>query len=93
MAPWATYLKARLRPVVYNLLTPVFVYGLKPVVLQIEWNSLQKIPALAVPILFLSGKKDELIPPTQMHQLYVRCVGKAFDHASSNHYNEGAEVA
>eukprot|EP00668_Euglena_longa_P015438 GGOE01019518.1.p2 GENE.GGOE01019518.1~~GGOE01019518.1.p2 ORF type:complete len:264 (+),score=63.29 GGOE01019518.1:333-1124(+) len=68
---WAEYVRGLVRPIVYKTLTPLALHCIKPVVLQIEWNSIQVIPSITIPILFLSGKKDELIPPSQMHRLYV----------------------
>eukprot|EP00871_Galdieria_phlegrea_P001398 jgi/Galph1/2259/GphlegSOOS_G950.1 len=35
-----------------------------------KWNSATLVPSLTVPILFLSGLRDELVPPRLMRQLY-----------------------
>eukprot|EP00667_Euglena_gracilis_P014990 EG_transcript_15556 len=68
---WVEYVKPNVRPIVYQTLTPLALYCFKPIILHIDWNSLQVVPTIAIPILFLSGKRDELIPPAQMHRLYV----------------------
>jgi len=41
--------------------------------LQNEWLSKEKISLVRKPILFISGGRDELIPPEQMRDLYRLC--------------------
>lgn len=43
---------------------------LKGLVLKNYWPSIDRIGSLEVPILFIMGLKDELIPPIQMDKLY-----------------------
>lgn len=43
---------------------------IKRLVLNNHWHSIRNISSLKVPILFIMGLKDELIPTTQMQQLY-----------------------
>jgi fermentation-respiration switch protein FrsA (DUF1100 family) len=45
--------------------------ALLPFYLTNHWSSEAKIGAVATPILFISGLKDELIPPPQMERLYT----------------------
>lgn len=41
------------------------------------WPSLQSIKTISkIPVLFLSGKQDELIPPKHVHALYQACPSK-----------------
>ncbi|GMH89618.1 hypothetical protein TrVE_jg9225 [Triparma verrucosa] len=43
---------------------------LKPLVLRIGWDNEELAPQIKVPILFLSGGRDELVPPFHMKRLY-----------------------
>eukprot|EP01060_Flectonema_neradi_P008880 TRINITY_DN16340_c0_g1_i1.p1 TRINITY_DN16340_c0_g1~~TRINITY_DN16340_c0_g1_i1.p1 ORF type:complete len:330 (+),score=40.90 TRINITY_DN16340_c0_g1_i1:143-1132(+) len=47
----------------------------KPVMLSLQWHSHKRIKQLRSDqhILFLSGSRDELIPPDHMHALYSAC--------------------
>jgi len=47
-----------------------FVAPLKPLVLTLDWNSGKIAPQLRVPVLYLAGKEDELVPPYHMQELY-----------------------
>eukprot|EP01079_Euglenida_sp_SAG-EU17-18_P001376 gene1376-2754_t len=47
---------------------------IKPVVLLIQWDTAKNIGKVRVPILFLSGELDELLPPQQMASLYSSAV-------------------
>jgi len=38
-----------------------------------RYESLQKVTSVVCPTLFISGTKDELIPPAMMSDLYTRC--------------------
>eukprot|EP00756_Hemistasia_phaeocysticola_P028522 Hpha_TRINITY_DN16179_c1_g2::TRINITY_DN16179_c1_g2_i1::g.7927::m.7927/K06889/K06889; uncharacterized protein len=46
---------------------------IKPLILWIGWRSIDLVPHLRVPVLLLSGDKDELIPPEHMRRLYSNC--------------------
>jgi fermentation-respiration switch protein FrsA (DUF1100 family) len=37
------------------------------------WSSIDKIPSIKIPVLFLSGKKDELVPEWMMIKLHAAC--------------------
>jgi fermentation-respiration switch protein FrsA (DUF1100 family) len=42
-----------------------------------KWRSVDAITKInSIPVLFLSGQADELIPPRQMKKLYDRCPSK-----------------
>ena len=43
---------------------------LKGLVLSSEWPTIDRIKELTLPILFISGRADELIPPEMMDDLY-----------------------
>jgi hypothetical protein len=45
------------------------VAPLKPLVLRISWDSTKIAPRLRLPMLFLAGSADELVPPSQMSRL------------------------
>ena len=48
---------------------------LRPVLCSLRWDSharVRELPA-ALPVLFLSGARDELIPPPHMHRLHAAC--------------------
>ncbi|GET92922.1 bem46-like serine peptidase [Leishmania tarentolae] len=53
-----------------GLAVGIFEYYLKPLTLRINWNSAQKITKVVVPMLFLSGMRDGIVPPAQMRTLY-----------------------
>jgi len=38
-----------------------------------QWSSEEKVQSLTMPTLFLSGEKDELIPPSMMTRLHTSC--------------------
>eukprot|EP00906_Rhabdomonas_costata_P005583 RCo008340 len=65
-------LRTHFRPPTVRALALAVRFVLKPLVLHIQWNSVSAVRKLRQPILFLSGKKDELVPPSQMHDLYTR---------------------
>eukprot|EP00288_Rhodomonas_lens_P014413 CAMPEP_0177695300 /NCGR_PEP_ID=MMETSP0484_2-20121128/3383_1 /TAXON_ID=354590 /ORGANISM="Rhodomonas lens, Strain RHODO" /LENGTH=315 /DNA_ID=CAMNT_0019206215 /DNA_START=115 /DNA_END=1062 /DNA_ORIENTATION=- len=56
-------------PDMVDALMPVICW-FKSLVLRIEWRSIDVIPQLTCPILFVSGQKDELVPPAHMQALY-----------------------
>ncbi len=43
---------------------------IKNLVLNIKWHSVDNIKSIEIPILFIMGLKDELIPTVQMLRLY-----------------------
>jgi len=47
-----------------------WVAPLKSLVLRISWSSLSLIPRITCPILFISGLRDELVPPQHMRRLH-----------------------
>jgi len=51
--------------VLMPMLTPI-----KRFVLRIGWKSIDLVPALRIPTLYLAGSRDELVPHGQMLQLY-----------------------
>lgn len=52
-----------------DVLMPYLKY-VKNLVLRIDWNSGKRVEKLEVPILFIVGLKDELVPPQHMRKLY-----------------------
>ena len=46
-----------------------FLTPIKPIVLRIGWDSTKLVPALTLPILFLAGDSDELVPHQHMKDL------------------------
>ena len=52
-----------------DALLPLFA-PLKPLVLTLDWNSGKIAPQLRLPVLYLAGKEDELVPPSHMQELY-----------------------
>lgn len=54
-----------------------------------QWFSEEKIKHIQIPTLFLSGRKDQLIPPSMMDKLFESCgsVDKNFE-AFENGYHE-----
>lgn len=42
----------------------------KDLILRIEWNSIGLIKKLHVPIFFISGRNDQIVPPIQMDRLF-----------------------
>jgi len=43
---------------------------LKPLILRIRWDSLAAVPAVAAPVLFISGDRDALVPQRMMRRLH-----------------------
>ncbi|GMH75930.1 hypothetical protein TL16_g06911 [Triparma laevis f. inornata] len=52
-----------------DVLMPL-VAPLKSLILRIGWDNELLVPQIKVPILFLSGGRDELVPPFHMKRLY-----------------------
>lgn len=55
-----------------DMVDQIFTYlsKLKGLILRIEWDSYSLIKDLKVPMLFLSGESDQIVPPAQMDKLY-----------------------
>ena len=50
-----------------------FIYKIfRPLILRNYWPSDKRIPNLTLPIMFISGRKDEMIPYTMMDTLYQK---------------------
>ena len=47
-----------------------YICVLKSLILRIEWNSKDLIKDLEVPMLFISGRNDQIVPPIQMDTLF-----------------------
>ncbi|CAM9282963.1 unnamed protein product [Scytosiphon promiscuus] len=47
-----------------------FLKGIKWLVLRLDWNNEEKARRLTKPVLYISGLRDELIPPWHMRVLY-----------------------
>lgn len=47
-----------------------FLTPIKPLVLKIRWNNYEIAPKIRTPILYLAGEMDELVPHSQMLELY-----------------------
>ncbi|KAH8827589.1 Alpha/Beta hydrolase protein [Flagelloscypha sp. PMI_526] len=62
-----------------------------------RWDSASKIPKIpaTTPVLMLSGKRDELIPPTMMHELWelIANRGAKKDGVNSPEHKAGSERA
>eukprot|EP01064_Diplonema_japonicum_P010582 TRINITY_DN17815_c0_g1_i1.p1 TRINITY_DN17815_c0_g1~~TRINITY_DN17815_c0_g1_i1.p1 ORF type:complete len:333 (+),score=46.33 TRINITY_DN17815_c0_g1_i1:66-1001(+) len=56
-----------------TVLTSVFTNLIKPVVLMLQWRSVDVVAKLEIPVLFVSGTSDELVPPSHMRRLYGMC--------------------
>eukprot|EP00475_Leptophrys_vorax_P028307 TRINITY_DN4089_c0_g1_i4.p1 TRINITY_DN4089_c0_g1~~TRINITY_DN4089_c0_g1_i4.p1 ORF type:complete len:225 (-),score=61.40 TRINITY_DN4089_c0_g1_i4:64-738(-) len=72
--------------------TPLYFY------LTNHWSSKHLISTIQIPILFISGLKDELIPPTQMSKLFELCKSPAkelrtYPEGEHNNTFESAGVA
>ena len=57
-----------------NAILFILLRILKPLVLFLGWNSGDRVAELAAPILFLSGRRDEIVPPRQMDRLRAAAV-------------------
>lgn len=55
-----------------------FTNVIKPIQ-RLHMNSIQKMPNIHLPFLFISGQKDALVPPIQMKRLYNSCVSTIKD--------------
>ncbi|CBH14573.1 Bem46-like serine peptidase [Trypanosoma brucei gambiense DAL972] len=54
------------------LLLSLFEYYVKPLCLHIKWRSIDAVQKICAPMLFLSGLKDNVVPPLQMKKLYSK---------------------
>eukprot|EP01126_Amoeba_proteus_P028891 TRINITY_DN2846_c0_g1_i10.p1 TRINITY_DN2846_c0_g1~~TRINITY_DN2846_c0_g1_i10.p1 ORF type:complete len:242 (+),score=40.22 TRINITY_DN2846_c0_g1_i10:294-1019(+) len=74
-----------------DVLFPIFSY-FKPLCVS-PWLSLETIKCINKPVLFVSGRKDELVPPEMMDLLYEVCPSpdKVWKSFSSGTHNETFE--
>lgn len=61
----------RLLPRGSAIVVPLLKHVVKPVVMFVGWWSIDRVGRVTTPILFLSGKKDEMIPPCQTKSLHA----------------------
>lgn len=61
---------------------------LKALVLRIRWNSLAIVPSLTVPVLYLAGARDELVPHQHMIKLYRATNGAKIHVVKDGTHNE-----
>ena len=54
-------------------LMPV-VAPFKSLVLRMHWDSAKIVPTLTIPVLYLAGAKDQLVPPPHMTELHQKSV-------------------
>jgi len=47
-----------------------YVSFMKHYILKIDWNSIDLIKTLKVPMLFISGRSDQIVPPEHMDKLF-----------------------
>lgn len=52
----------------------------RALILRNHWDSIERIPSIEIPIMFVSGRQDALIPPVQMDQLYAAATRAQFKH-------------
>ena len=60
-----------------NILFPAFKYFgiIKTFLLRIDWDSAKLVPHIELPIFYITGDQDEIIPYTQtlkLHELSIR---------------------
>lgn len=80
----------QLRPRLAMFAIPILKYVIKPLTLFIGWRSCDHIPKISVPILFLSGREDELVPAAHMDRLYslaTRCSEKRLQKFPDGQHN------
>lgn len=51
--------------------------SIKWLVLRMYWSSIDLMPQLQQPVMFISGDQDELVPPAHMKRLYDACTQSA----------------
>ena len=59
----------------------VLYFWMKPLkwlILRLEWNSLESILKIPLPILFIQGMKDEVVPKDHMPRLRKAAVNAKF---------------
>lgn len=59
-------------PTMVDELMPKLAY-FKKLVLRIAWDNAAIVRRLELPILFIAGEKDELVPPQHMKGLHAQC--------------------
>jgi dienelactone hydrolase len=73
-----------------------FLRHIRQFVLCMNWDSAVKIADLKVPIMFIAGDSDELVPPSHMRTLYelaTRSVFREFYSVLGGTHNDTFEVA
>eukprot|EP00598_Pedospumella_elongata_P004843 CAMPEP_0184981278 /NCGR_PEP_ID=MMETSP1098-20130426/11070_1 /TAXON_ID=89044 /ORGANISM="Spumella elongata, Strain CCAP 955/1" /LENGTH=340 /DNA_ID=CAMNT_0027504827 /DNA_START=212 /DNA_END=1234 /DNA_ORIENTATION=+ len=73
-----------------------FLKHIRRFVLKMNWDSHIKIADLKMPILFIAGDSDELVPPIHMRTLYnlaVRCTHREYFSVLGGTHNDTFEVA
>jgi pimeloyl-ACP methyl ester carboxylesterase len=61
----------RLIPRASVVVVPLLKHVVKPIVMFVGWWSIDRVCRVSTPLLFLSGKKDELIPPHHIKSLHA----------------------
>jgi pimeloyl-ACP methyl ester carboxylesterase len=46
-----------------------FLANFKHLILRINWPTIERIPKIKLPILFVVGSIDEIVPPDHVHRL------------------------
>ena len=64
-------------PNMVDALMPIAAY-IKPLVLRINWSSIDSIKDIITPILFVVGTDDELIPPKMITELKENAIKSRF---------------
>lgn len=73
-----------------------FLKHIRRFVLKMNWDSHIKIADLKMPIMFIAGDSDELVPPIQMRTLYnlaVCCTHREYFSVRGGTHNDTFEVA
>ena len=61
-------------PDMVDAIFPKWISTMKWLVLRISWGSIDLIPSVTSPILFISGLQDELVPPEHMRKMHDAAV-------------------
>ena len=61
----------------FKLLQAPIVRDLVPMLIRSKWETKKRIGSISLPILFISGLKDELVPPAHMRWLYESATSAA----------------
>lgn len=55
-----------------------FLRPIKKYLLRLDWNSIARIPSITAPILFISGRADEVVPYQHMDKLIAAATSSKF---------------